>query len=170
MSLVGLVLDDGNVLLKFVTTAAESGGALHAQEARYAPRSRPPPYHFHPRQDERFQILEGSLRFHIDGADRTVGAGEELAVPRGVAHRAHNPGDAPAVVLWETRPALRTAEMFRALYGMRRPRPGLLEAAAILHEYRHEMVLAGPLPRRVVIGCLGPVGRLLHAARGADPR
>jgi mannose-6-phosphate isomerase-like protein (cupin superfamily) len=162
-SLVGLELDDGNVLLRFTATAAETAGALHAQEARYAPRSRPPPYHCHPRQDERFQIVEGALEFRLAGETRTVRAGEELAIGRGVYHHAHNPLDVPALVVWETRPALRSAELYRLLYAASRGRakPPLAEAAAILREFRDELRLARP-PRpiqRLVFGCFAPFGR-----------
>lgn len=111
-SLIGVELDNGDVLLKFVQTAAETDGALHVQEARYAPHSSPPPYHCHSRLEERFTIVEGGLLFHVAGEDRILRAGEELTVPKGTFHRAHNPNDAPALVLWETRPALRTGELF----------------------------------------------------------
>lgn len=44
MSLVGVELENGGVLIKFVPTGAETGGALHVQEARYPPRlARPSP-------------------------------------------------------------------------------------------------------------------------------
>lgn len=162
-SLVGIELDNGGVLLKFLETAAESGGAVHRQEARYVPRSPVPPYHCHPRQEEHFSIVEGALHFHVDGQDRLVRAGERLDVPRGAYHRADNPHDAPALVLWETRPALRTAEFFfmmnRALRGRARPR--LADAAAILTEFADEFRLAKPplLVQRIVFGCLAPLGR-----------
>jgi len=161
--LVGLELDNGSVVLKFMQTAAETAGAVHVQQARYAPHSEPPPYHCHPRQEERFQILEGALLFHISGEDRIARAGEEVGLARGVFHRAHNPHDAPALVIWETRPALRTAEFFytmnRAARGRARPR--LVDAAAILAEYHEEIRLAKPstLVQRIVFGCLAPFGR-----------
>src|SRR5688572_114398 len=122
-SLLGLELDSGDVLLRFVQTARETDGALHAQEARYVPRSRPPPYHCHPHQDERFAVVEGGLHFHLDGEDRAVSAGEEIHVPRGAFHKAHNPHDTPTLVLWETRPALRTAEFLYAMHTATRGRP-----------------------------------------------
>ena len=115
-SLVGLVLDSGDVLIKFTETTVETGGALHAQEARYKPQSQFPPYHCHPQQDERFQIIEGGLEFNLDGETRVVKAGDEVPIARGVFHRARNPFDAPAIVRWETRPALRSAELYRDLY------------------------------------------------------
>src|SRR4051812_31643720 len=68
MSLVGVELENGGVLLRFTETAAESGGARHVQQATYPPRSPKPPYHRHPNQDERFTIPEGALRFHIEAS------------------------------------------------------------------------------------------------------
>jgi mannose-6-phosphate isomerase-like protein (cupin superfamily) len=162
-SLIGIEIESGGVLIKFVQTAAETAGALHAQEARYAPHSQRPPYHRHPKQDERFAIVEGSLLFRIGGADRLVQTGEALDVPRGVFHRAHNPGAAPALVVWETRPALRTGEFFYAMHhaSRGRARPRLRDAAAILSEYRDEFELAKPPPlvQRILFGCLAPFGR-----------
>jgi mannose-6-phosphate isomerase-like protein (cupin superfamily) len=162
-SLVGIELDNGDVLLRFMETAAETAGALHVQEARYAAHSKPPPYHCHPRQDERFVIVEGAMAFHIDGVDRLARAGEEVAVPRGAFHYAHNPHDEPALAIWETRPALRTAEFFLAMNRARRGRakPRLVDAAAILREYRAEFRLAKPPPlvQTLVFGCLAPFGR-----------
>jgi mannose-6-phosphate isomerase-like protein (cupin superfamily) len=171
-SLVGIELDNGGVLIKFVQTTVETAGALHVQEARYAPRSTPPPYHRHPRQDERFQILEGALLFHIDGVDRTIRAGEHVDILKGSFHRAHNPGDVPVLAIWETRPALRTAEFFYAMNRATRggrARPRLVDAAAILTEYREEFELAKPPPlvQRFVFGCLAPFGR--RALQPASP-
>jgi quercetin dioxygenase-like cupin family protein len=163
-SLVGLVLDSGDVLIKFVETAAETGGALHAQEARYKPNSQLPPYHCHPAQDERFQIIEGGLEFTIGGEQRIVRAGDEVAIARGVYHQARNPFDAAAIVRWETRPAMRSAELYRDLYtaaARHRGKPPLHEAAAILREYRDEFRLAKPpaFVQRIVFSCLAPFGR-----------
>jgi mannose-6-phosphate isomerase-like protein (cupin superfamily) len=162
-SLRGIELDYGGVLLELVETATENGGAQHVQRARYSPRSQPPPYHCHPRQHERFEVLEGALHFHVDGADRIINAGEAIVVAKGSFHRAHNPGDVPTLAIWTTRPALRTAEFFvtmnRATRGRARPR--LVDAAAILREYRDEFQLHRPplLIQRVLFSCLAPFGR-----------
>ncbi len=172
-SLVGIELEVGGVLLKFMQTASETGGQLHAQEARYPGLSTAPPLHRHLCQEERFTIVEGSLLFRIADEDRVVRAGGEVTVPRGVFHCAHNPNTAPTVAIWETRPALRTAEFFRdmARASRGRSRPPFAEAAAILSEYRDEFQLAKPPPfiQRIVFGCLAPFGRrALHAAPAAS--
>lgn len=157
-SLVGIELENGGVLMKFVQTSAETGGALHQQEARYPPHSKPPPSHRHPKQEERFVVIEGAVHFRVGGEQRVVTAGNEIGVPRGVFHRAHNPHDAPALVMWETRPALRTAEFFMAMAraGLGRARPRLPDAAAILLEYGDvfELEKPSPLIQRVMLPCL----------------
>jgi mannose-6-phosphate isomerase-like protein (cupin superfamily) len=163
-SLVGLVLDSGDILIKFLETAAETGGALHAQEARYKAKSPYPPNHCHPSQDERFQIIEGGLEFRVGGDTRVVRAGDEIAIAKGVYHQARNPFDEAAIVRWETRPALRQAELFRDLYtaaAKHGGKPPLHEAAAILREYRAEFRLAKPpaFVQTVVFSCLAPFGR-----------
>jgi len=163
VKMVGLELDNGGVLLKFLETAAENGGARHLQEARYPPHSPLPPYHCHPKQDERFTVLEGQLRFRIDGVERDVKAGDAIDIGKGMFHWVRNVGEVPVVATWETRPALRTANMFvelsTAMKG--RARPPLLDALAILKEYREEMVLAkpGPFVQRVLFTCMAPFGK-----------
>lgn len=168
-SLLGIELETGGVLIKFVKTAAETDGSLHVQQARYPAHSAPAPIHRHPRQDERFEIIEGALQFRISGVDRIARSGETLEIPRGTFHRAYNPGDVPALVLWETRPALRTAEFFAAMgrASRGRGRPRLADAAAIFSEYRDEFELEKPAPfvQRIVFGCLAPLGRGVLAPR-----
>lgn len=168
-SLAGIELDNGGVLLRFVQTAAETQGALHVQEARYSPNSPLPPYHRHPWQEERFSIVEGSLRFRVAGKVTIAHQGDEVRIAAGALHQLNNPHDAPAMVLWETRPALRTAEFFVAMSAALRGRakPRLVDAAAILSEYRAEFQLASPPPlvQRVLFGCLAPFGRRALSAR-----
>lgn len=162
-SLLGVTLETGGVLIKFTQTGAETGGSLHVQEARYPAHSPPAPLHRHPMQDERFVIVEGALQFRVGGVDRLVSAGESIEVPRATFHRAYNPGDVPTLAIWETRPALRTAEFFAAMgrASRGRARPRLIDAAAILSEFRDEFEMAKPPPlvQRIVFGCLAPWGR-----------
>jgi mannose-6-phosphate isomerase-like protein (cupin superfamily) len=89
---------------------------LLAMEATYEPGGSPPPAHYHPSQDEHFEVLEGSVRVRTPDGERALGAGETIDIPRGTTHQFWNPGGAPARVRWEVRPALRTAEFFQTLY------------------------------------------------------
>jgi quercetin dioxygenase-like cupin family protein len=96
-------------------------------EGRYGPKGKPPPKHWHPAQDERFEVLEGTLNTRVDGHERELHAGDVLEIPRGTVHAMWNPGDQPAVVNWRTTPAGRTLDWFRevaaVLRGEGRPNP-----------------------------------------------
>ena len=62
--------------LIFRHTADETGGALLEVEALYPPHSQAPTEHYHPSQEERFEILEGEIRASIDGHVTTYKAGD----------------------------------------------------------------------------------------------
>lgn len=83
-------------------------------EARYPGDGRMPPEHLHPSQDERFEVIEGRVRVVLDGEEQRCKAGAEFNVPAGTPHQMTADGE--ALVAWEVRPALRTAEFFERLY------------------------------------------------------
>src|ERR1700761_7643241 len=83
-------------------------------EATYLP-GRPPPRHFHPGQDEHFEVLHGEVRVVLGAGEKGYPAGEEFDVPRGTIHTFWTPGDGSARVRWRTSPALRTEQWFRAI-------------------------------------------------------
>lgn len=114
------VLDDGNLRLEFTTTGEDSQGQLHEMRATYRPGSPLPIAHLHPHQSEHFSVLEGELWCLVDGVETTVRAGETIAIPAGSVHQMRNPGAVSAVVTWQTRPALRTADFHRQLAAARR--------------------------------------------------
>jgi quercetin dioxygenase-like cupin family protein len=83
--------------------------------AAYAPGGSPPPPHWHPAQDERFEVLAGSVTALVEGQERALSAGERIGIDRGQVHQIWNPGELPARVRWVTAPAGRTEEWFRTL-------------------------------------------------------
>ena len=83
-------------------------------EAVYGGTGQLPPKHFHPSQDEHFEVLEGTVRAVVDGDERRYAAGDTFQVPAGTVHQMT--ADPPARLKWEVRPALRTAEFFETLY------------------------------------------------------
>ena len=148
-----------------VTIVSATPGAL-VVEATYGPGGKPPPRHYHPAQDEHFDVLEGRMMFRLGSVEREVEAGEGIDIPQGVAHQVWNPSDAPARVTWETRPALRTEQWFRGIDAIAREagdkRPSPLAFATLLSEYSDCFRLAvGPyLLVGPVIRALGAVGRM----------
>ena len=144
-------------------------------DATYAPHGSAPPAHYHPAQDEHFEILEGSLRIEVDGVERALRAGETIDIPRGTAHRMWNPSAQRARARWETRPAGRTEDWFRALAGLQgtdrvdasgKPKP--LPFAALAHEFRDTFRLAA-LPEPVAHIAIAALS-LIARATGRAPR
>jgi mannose-6-phosphate isomerase-like protein (cupin superfamily) len=145
-------------------------------EGTWGPGGTPPPKHFHPAQDEHFEVLEGELHARVDGEERVLSAGDVLDVPRQTPHQIWNPGTEPARASWRTSPAGRTADWFADLAALRgsgrvggNGMPGPLAFGAYLTEYRDVFRLAGPQP--LVLGALrllGAVGRL-RGYRPATP-
>jgi len=126
----GQELDGPNgYVLRLVSIEPE----LLEMEANYAGRGDLPPDHYHPQQDEHFEVLEGAIRVVLDGEERRVEAGETLDIPAGTHHQMA--GDGPARVKWEVRPALKTADFFERLYGGQ-----VDDWPAFFEEFREEVV------------------------------
>jgi quercetin dioxygenase-like cupin family protein len=149
-------------------TIREHGDAALVVEARWGAGGSAPPGHFHPAQDEHFEVLEGRLSVRVDGSERTLEPGDAIDIPRGTVHQMWNAGELPARALWRTEPAGRTAEWFAALDGLQQSgrvgRDGLPSAIAFgayLTEYSDVFRLGGPqLLLRPALALLGAVGRL----------
>jgi quercetin dioxygenase-like cupin family protein len=157
-------------------TISEHSDAALVVEARWGASGSAPPGHFHPDQDEHFEVLEGQLSVRVDGEERTLEPGETIDIPRGTVHRMWNGGQVPARALWRTEPAGRTAEWFAALDGLQRSRrvgrdgmPSLLAFGAYLTEYSDVFRLGGPQALlRPALAVLGAVGRLRGYRPPAD--
>ena len=143
--------------------------------------------HFHPAQDESFEVTSGVVGARIDGVAREYRAGERIVIPRGAVHQMWNAGEGDAQATWVTAPAGRTLEWFRDLDELQRSgnvgkggMPGPLVMGVLLTEYRDVMRLA-TRPRwlmRAALALLGWIGRMrgygvatrTDAARAATQR
>jgi mannose-6-phosphate isomerase-like protein (cupin superfamily) len=104
----------------FIHTAASTGGKLLAFDFALRPGGAVPVPHVHPIQTERFEVLEGRMRFRIGLRTVTAGPGEVVEVAPGVAHSFSNPGDVEARLRVEVRPALAMEDMFAEVVAMAR--------------------------------------------------
>jgi mannose-6-phosphate isomerase-like protein (cupin superfamily) len=158
--------------ITFRATAAQTGGELVAIDLELpAGRRVPGPLHVHPRQEERFEVVEGTMRFRM-GRERIVaGPGEVVVVPAGVAHDFANAGDTDAVVRVEVRPALQMERMFETAVALAEqgrtmlggiPKP--LELAVFTREFDDEVRAAFP-PRWLQRAALAPLGGLARLRR-----
>jgi quercetin dioxygenase-like cupin family protein len=138
---------------------------------------RMPPAHRHPSQDERFHVIEGVLQVRLDGTLIDVRPGEELDIPRGIAHSMGVAGDLPVRAVWLTRPALRTEQWWAALDAASRRSAGsaipLPVTARVLRAHQREFQLAMPrfvtAPLLVALSWLPPWGFPTPATEPPEP-
>lgn len=154
--------------ITFLETAADSGGERLVMEVLYLPSHVRPTLHYHPRQEEHFEVLVGEIAVKRGDEEHTFGAGEKFEVPVGTVHTMSLGNATETRLRWEIRPALDTEGFFEAMWSLpedRRPSP--LRLASILTRHRHEFRLAAPpYPvQRIVFGTLALVARLLGQHR-----
>lgn len=146
-------------------TIVRSDPEVFEVEAMWGPSGKPPPPHYHPEQDEHFEVLAGELIAKLDGEERRLRAGDTLHVPRGTKHQMWNASAAETRARWETRPAGRTEQWFRtvdrAIEEAGGKMPGALTMLTLLDEYDDTIRLAvGPeAVTRQVTGAIGAIGR-----------
>lgn len=164
----------GKARITLRRTGQDTCGALLEMEAEYAPGGDFPPLHLHPQQDERFVVLEGAVEVRLGAVQRVFRAGQTLDIPRGTPHTFRAAGGAGARVNWQVRPALRTQAFYETLWGLAADgktdahgKPGLLQTALTLREFRREFVLCAPPPW--VQRLLFPPLALLARALGLRP-
>src|SRR4051812_8480745 len=116
--------------ITFLRTAADTDGAQLEFELTLTPDGRVPGAHVHPEQEERFEVLEGTMKFRLGLRTIVAEAGDTVVVPAGRVHKFSNGGDSPARVRVEVAPALdmeellvTTAELAHAGQVMRSPCP-----------------------------------------------
>jgi quercetin dioxygenase-like cupin family protein len=75
----------GDCLFEFLVPSDETGGQISVFRAT-CPEGFGPPRHVHTAEDEVFLVLEGDVRFEIDGVPLAAGPGTTVWMPRGVPH------------------------------------------------------------------------------------
>lgn len=152
-------------------TARDTGGELFQVDVYFQPGAFVAAEHIHPLQEERFEVIAGTLRGRVAGKELSSSPGKTVVVPKGTPHIWWNSGDDELHVLVEVRPALRFESFFETFFGLAQDGrvdsktglPNLLQLALMMRTFRNELVLTRP-PRPVqalLFGVLAPIGRLL---------
>ncbi len=81
--------------IRVLADAASTGGRAAIFEETTAP-GMGPPLHRHGRDDEYFFVVEGTVKFVVDGREFTVEAGGFALAPRGSTHTFRNVGSSPS--------------------------------------------------------------------------
>ena len=177
MAFSGQVLDNlvSGERITFRKTAADTNGELLAVDLVLSPDGHVPGAHVHPTQEERFEIVKGTMKFRLGLRTITAHAGDKVVVPAETVHRFENAGTEPAHVRVEVRPALRMEELFEAAVALARegrttatgmPYPG--DLALFMREFAAE-VRAPFVPAAAVRVVMAPLAWMAQR-RGLDSR
>jgi quercetin dioxygenase-like cupin family protein len=164
------------VRMTFLQTSGETNGDLLRVEV-ILPPGFSMPEHVHPRQEERHEVLSGTLRARVGGQERVCKAGERVVGPPGVPHTWRNPSDHEDLrIVSEHRPVSHMEHMLETGFAIARDfeadKKGalkhLLRAAVLLDEIKEDFYFTGASLRALmaVFVLLAPVGRLLGYGTG----
>ena len=153
--------------ITFRRTAAETNGELVAVDLALPAGARVAGWrHFHPEQQERFEVVEGWMSFRLGRKRMLAGPGTVVVVPPGTPHAFANAGTGDALVRVEIRPALDIETLFETAVGLAAdgrmmlggiPRP--LDLPLFLDRFEREVQAAFP-PRRLQRIALAPLAWL----------
>jgi quercetin dioxygenase-like cupin family protein len=165
--------------ITFRKTAADTDGELLEIDLELTPDGHVPGAHVHPEQEERFHVIEGTMKFKLGLKTIVAGPGETVVVPKGRVHRFANGGDTVAKARVQVVPALKMEELFETTVALARegkttrtgmPRP--MHLALFVREYAHEVRAPFP-PAAIVNALMAPVAAFArqrgHAERYGRP-
>jgi mannose-6-phosphate isomerase-like protein (cupin superfamily) len=156
--------------LVFRKTSAETGGQAVVIETFVQPNGFVAAAHVHPSQEERFEILRGSVGFKIGGRKLVAGPGQRLTVPAGTPHKFWNAGDDEAHFVCEVRPALQFESLLETMFALatdgktnRKGMPNPLRLAVIANAHFDTVQLPFPpaFVQKVGLALGAPLGRVL---------
>lgn len=147
----------------------DTNGELLEMKATYNPNSDLPPLHYHPFQEEQFEVLRGRFRVIAGEREAVYEPGDRFTIPANTPHGMQNIADEEGQVLWQVRPARKTEDLLTTLWGLGADGktgadgvPNLLQLAVLFQAYSDEIRLAKPpfFVQRLLFGLLAPIGRL----------
>jgi quercetin dioxygenase-like cupin family protein len=154
----------------FRQTSQETNGEAVVIETFVQPNGFVAAAHVHPGQEERFEILRGSVGFKVGGKKLVAGPGQRLTVPAGTPHKFWNAGDDEAHFVCEVRPALQFEALLETMFALaadgktnRKGMPNPLRLAVIANAHFDTVRLPFPpaLVQRIGLALGAPVGRVL---------
>jgi quercetin dioxygenase-like cupin family protein len=160
--------------IEFIKTAADTNGELLEIELTLSPDGSVPGAHVHPEQEERFHVLEGTMKFRMGMRKIVAGPGDTVIVPAGRAHKFSNGGDGPARARVEVVPALDMEQLFETTVELahegrvtRKGMPKPLHLALFVRRYEREVRAPFP-PAWVVRVLMAPLAALARSRGHAE--
>ena len=154
----------------FHKTSADTNGEGVVVEVFLQPGGGVAAAHVHPSQDERFEILKGTVGFKLDKQELVAGPGDRILVAAGTTHKFWNAGEDEVHFVCEIRPALQFEQLIQTMYALatdgktnRKGMPNPLRLAVIARHHFDDVRL--PFPpvwmQRAGLALGAPIGRLV---------
>jgi mannose-6-phosphate isomerase-like protein (cupin superfamily) len=162
----------------FRQTSAETNGEAVVFDCFVRPSGFVAAAHVHPHQEERFEVVEGSVTFKLDGRELPAGPGARVLVPRGMKHQFWNAGDEEAHFTCEVRPALDFERLIETMFALardgktnRKGMPNPLRLAVIARAHFDTVQLPFPPAWMQLVGLAvgAPLGRMLGYGPTYEP-
>jgi quercetin dioxygenase-like cupin family protein len=167
----------------FRQTSADTNGEAVVIETFVEPHGFVAAAHVHPSQEERFQVLRGTVGFKIGGKEQISGPGTRVTVPAGTSHKFWNAGEETAQFVCEVRPALQFESLLETMFALaadgktnRKGMPNPLRLAVIANHHFDTVQLPFPPAALQKLGLVlgAPLGRLLgygavYTPAGGEP-
>jgi mannose-6-phosphate isomerase-like protein (cupin superfamily) len=154
----------------FRQTSRETNGEAVVIETYVQPHGFVAAAHVHPSQEERFEVLRGSVGFKVGRKKLLAGPGQRVTVPAGTPHRFWNAGDEVAHFVCEIRPALQFESLIETMFTLaaegrtnRKGMPNPMQLAVIAQAHFDTVRLPFPpaLLQRIGLALGSPLGRAL---------
>jgi quercetin dioxygenase-like cupin family protein len=162
--------------ITFRQTSADTGGELVAIDLTLPPGGHVPGLHVHPKQEERFEVTEGTMKFRYGLKTIVAEAGETVVVPAGKVHNFANAGDEPSKCRVEIRPALKMEQLFETTVRLanegrtnKKGMPNPLDLSLFVEEFKDEVQAPFP-PAPVVKALMAPLRALARRREGRAER
>jgi mannose-6-phosphate isomerase-like protein (cupin superfamily) len=163
----------------FRQTSRETNGQAVVIETFVQPNGFVAAAHVHPSQEERFEILRGSVGFRIGRKKLVAGPGQRITVPAGTPHKFWNAGDEEAHFVCEVRPALQFESLLETMFALaadgktnKKGMPNPLRLAVIAHAHFGTVRLPQPPAwvQRAGLALGAPIGRLFGYGATYEPQ
>jgi mannose-6-phosphate isomerase-like protein (cupin superfamily) len=154
----------------FQETSRDTNGEAVVFETFVKPEGFVAAAHIHPKQEERFEVLSGTLGLKVGDEEIVAGPGDTLTIPAGVPHRFWNAGGDEARFRCEARPALQFEQLLETMFALaaagktnKKGMPNPLRVAVIARAHFDVVRLPFPpaLVQRLGLAVGAPLGRLV---------
>ena len=132
----------GQLKINYLIDGTVNGG-MGIFELTVPPQSRVPPPHSHSQNDEFVYVLDGTLRYSVDGVTRDLRPGEWMFSPKGSVHQFNNPENVTTRVLIALSPDI-GAQYFRDVAAVVNEGASLDRSRLVAVMSRYGLALAVP--------------------------